>query len=136
MALPTGVCAFPQSVERAGTTTTIFPAAVETQDGVVLIDTGFPGLTGQIGPMEVVFTPGHAPGHISLSFPGQSLLIAGDALTAGETTLQGPSEQYTLDMDEALNSMRALAARDIDRTLCHHGGFVEDGTDRIAELIE
>ena len=44
------------------------------------------------GPMDVIFTPGHAPGHISLYFPHERLLIAADALTADENGLAGPSE--------------------------------------------
>ena len=219
MELTAGVYAFPQTIERGDAATTIYPASVETPKGLVLIDTGFPGLTDQIesnlqeagfdweavrgvvvthqdgdhagslaavvertdatvyahercapyvdgredpikspdgeryppagvdvelvdgvrfrtaaGPMEAVHTPGHTPGHLSLYFPEQALLIAADALTADETGLQGPSEQYTLDMDEALASARALADREIDRTLCYHGGFVEDGSMRIADV--
>lgn len=219
MELTSGVYAFPQTVERGDTSTTVYPAAVETSKGVLLVDTGFAGLTDQVesnlagagfdwddvgsvavthqdgdhagslaavvertgatvyahercaphvdgrtepikspaderyppaevdvelvggvtfdtaaGPMEVVFTPGHAPGHVSLYLPDQALLLAGDALTADDDGLQGPSERYTLDMEEALDSARVLADREIRRTLCHHGGFVEEGADRIAGL--
>jgi glyoxylase-like metal-dependent hydrolase (beta-lactamase superfamily II) len=219
MELTDGVHAFPQTVDRGDSATTVYPAAVETSKGVLLVDTGFPGLTDQVksnladagfgwddvsgivlthqdgdhagslaavidrtdalvyahercapyvdgreepikspegeryppaevdvelvdgvafrtvaGPMEVVFTPGHAPGHVSLYFPDRELLLAGDALTADETGLQGPSTEYTLEMDEALDSVGTLADREIRRTLCYHGGFVEEGTDRIGEL--
>jgi len=88
------------------------------------------------GPMDVVFTPGHAPGHVSLHFPEAGLLIAADALTADNSGLQGPNEQYTLEMEQALDSARALADLDFDRTLCYHGGFVEQGSERVAELVD
>lgn len=84
------------------------------------------------GPMVVVFTPGHAPGHVSLFFPEEKLLIAGDALTAEGGQLAGPNEEYTLDLEEATESVGKLAERDVERTLCYHGGFVEQGTGAIA----
>lgn len=219
MELPDGVHSFPQTLEQDGTEKTISPAAVETPKGVVLIDTGYPGLVDQTGdnlaaagfdwddvasvvlthhdtdhagslsaivdrtdgvvyaheraapfidgreepikspdgerypavdvdielvdgvsfrtaagPMDVVFTPGHAPGHVSLHFPEAGLLVAADALTSDGTTLQGPKEQYTPDMERALESAGSLAQLEFDRTLCYHGGFVAEGTDRVGEL--
>jgi glyoxylase-like metal-dependent hydrolase (beta-lactamase superfamily II) len=221
MELVNGVYALPQTIEREGVETTFYPAAVETSKGLLLVDTGYPGLTDQIGanladagfdwgdvsgvlvthqdgdhagslstvvdrtgavvyahewcapyvsgekelvkstdserypptevdvelvdgvtfhtgagPMEVVFTPGHAPGHVSLYLPDTGLLLAADALTAGQGTLQGPSERFTPDMRAALESVSGLATRAFDRTLCYHGGFVEEGADRAAELVE
>ncbi len=89
------------------------------------------------GPMEVVATPGHAPGHMSLYFPESKLLIAGDALVAdGDEPLDGPKPHFTPDMDRATESVGALAALEIDHTLCYHGGYVERGTDRIREIYE
>jgi glyoxylase-like metal-dependent hydrolase (beta-lactamase superfamily II) len=87
------------------------------------------------GPMEVVFTPGHAPGHIALHLPEAGVLLAGDALTADEDGLQGPSEQHTLDMERALDAAAALSARAFDHVLCHHGGAVTAGQDRLAALV-
>jgi glyoxylase-like metal-dependent hydrolase (beta-lactamase superfamily II) len=87
------------------------------------------------GPMDVVFTPGHTPGHISLHLPDAGVLLAADATVADEGGLAGPSEQYTLDTDEALDSLAKLSTLDFDRTLCHHGGLVEEGTDRVSALV-
>jgi glyoxylase-like metal-dependent hydrolase (beta-lactamase superfamily II) len=87
------------------------------------------------GPMDVVFTPGHTPGHISLHLPDAGLLIAADATVADEDGLAGPNPEFTLDMDEAIESLAPLAELDFDRTLCHHGGLVEQGTDRMNDLV-
>ncbi|MFB6298631.1 MAG: MBL fold metallo-hydrolase [Halobacteriales archaeon] len=87
------------------------------------------------GPMEVIYTPGHAPGHVSLYFPDESLLIAGDALTADDDGIAGPSEEYTLEMDDALDSAAGLAELDIEQVLCFHGGAVDADNDRIGELV-
>mgnify|MGYP006291950001 CR=1 FL=1 len=88
------------------------------------------------GPMEVVFTPGHAPGHLSLYFPEEALLLAADALTADESGLAGPSEQFTLEMPQALDSAASLAERDIEQVLCFHGGLVAADSDRIAAVVD
>jgi glyoxylase-like metal-dependent hydrolase (beta-lactamase superfamily II) len=90
------------------------------------------------GPMHVVNTPGHSPGHVSLSLPDHDLLLAGDALVADhdDDRLHGPKPQYTPNMERAKESVNTLAELDVDRTLCYHGGVVDAGTDRITELAE
>ncbi|WP_254764654.1 MBL fold metallo-hydrolase [Natrinema marinum] len=95
------------------------------------------------GPMEVVATPGHAPGHVSLYFPEGNLLIAGDALVAdvgegtdGDGPLDGPKPHFTPDMDRATESVGSLAALEVDHTLCYHGGYVDQGSERIREIYE
>ncbi|MFA9416767.1 MBL fold metallo-hydrolase [Natrinema sp. HArc-T2] len=89
------------------------------------------------GPMEVVATPGHAPGHVSLYFPDGNLLVAGDALVAdGAEPLDGPKPQFTPDMDRAIESVETLADLEIDHTLCYHGGYVPQGSDRIHEICD
>jgi len=101
------------------------PVDVEIVDGVRF-------RTGA-GPMEVVFTPGHAPGHVSLYFPDADLLVAADALAAPDGELVLPK---VADEDDARDSVARLADLDFERTLCYHGGLVEAGTDRVRELAE
>ncbi|NHN40829.1 MBL fold metallo-hydrolase [Halorubellus sp. JP-L1] len=88
------------------------------------------------GPMRVVETPGHSPGHCSLYLPEAGLLLAGDALVAdhGDGRLHGPKPQFTPDRERARESVASLADLDVDQTLCYHGGLVDDGTDRIAAI--
>jgi glyoxylase-like metal-dependent hydrolase (beta-lactamase superfamily II) len=68
-----------------------------------------------------------------LYLPDETLLIAADALVADEQ-LTGPDEQFTPDMETASESVGKLAELDIERTLVYHGGFFEEGTDRIMEI--
>lgn len=86
------------------------------------------------GPMELVNTPGHSPGHLSAFLPEARLLIAADALTAEDGVLQGPNPEFTLDIEQAYTSVERLAELDINRVLCYHGGLVETGSDRIREV--
>lgn len=87
------------------------------------------------GSMAVLETPGHAPGHVSLHFSDHGLLIAGDALVAdGDEPLSGPKPEFTPDPERAAESVGRLAELDVGQTLCYHGGYVEEGADRIAEI--
>lgn len=106
------------------------PVPVDVQ---VVEDVSFRTWAGQ---MDVVFTPGHTPGHISLYFPDADLLLAADALTAADGHLQGPSEQFTIDWDQAIDSVASLADRRVARTLCYHGGLTDDGTARIEAIAD
>lgn len=210
-----GVHALPLEFEWEGTTRLIHPAAVETESGLVLLDTGFrhhveeletqlrdagfgfedvelivithqdrdhagalaavadetgattlahvddaPYIAGDeallkggeypdhhvdigvvdgvviqtaAGEMQVVATPGHTPGHISLYLPEENLLIAGDAITA-EDAFDGPNEDATPDMGTAIESIGRLATLEVERTLCFHGGYVEHDPDRLQTM--
>lgn len=89
------------------------------------------------GPMEVVETPGHTPGHVSVHFPESALLVAGDALVAdGEAPLAGPKPEFTAELDRALESVGRLADLEIDHVVCYHGGYVDRGSDAVREIHE
>jgi glyoxylase-like metal-dependent hydrolase (beta-lactamase superfamily II) len=221
MLLPQSVHVFPQRVEPdEDTTVTINPGAVETERGLLLVDTGFPGEFDQVeanladagfdvedvwgvvlthqdvdhagglagvveradpvvfahpecapyvdgrehpvklddedprypagrvdvevtegtqihtaaGPLEVVFTPGHAPGHVSLYLPAEGVLFSGDALHAPEGDLDGP--RFPMDEDEAWSSIERLADLDFDQTITQHGGHVEEGTAAVEAALD
>lgn len=104
------------------------PVDVELVDGV--------SFRTRAGPMDVVFTPGHTPGHVSLHFPEAGLVLAADAVVAQDRELVGPNEEFTLEMDEALDSLERLAERKFDRVLCFHGGLVEAGDGQLGEVVE
>lgn len=86
-----------------------------------------------VGPTEVVFTPGHAPGHISLHFPEAGFLASGDALHAPEGELDGP--RFPIDEAEAVESVRKLAQLGFDATLTQHGGLVDAGADKLDAVL-
>jgi glyoxylase-like metal-dependent hydrolase (beta-lactamase superfamily II) len=89
------------------------------------------------GGTQVVSTPGHTPGHISLYLERSKILIAGDALTAEGGYLNGPNPPVTLDMHTAIDSLRRLADLDIDTIICYHGGVVsDDANGQLQRVIE
>lgn len=78
--------------------------------------------------LQIVGTPGHTPGHITVYDAGAKLLVTGDAVVGGEGGgVSGPSEQYTEDMATAHASVRKLAGLDFDTILFGHGEPVETG---------
>lgn len=104
-----------------------YPAArvdVEASEGV-RFDTA-------AGPADLYHTPGHTPGHVSLHFPGESLLLAGDALHVSEGKLKGP--RGTLDEAASADSIGKLSELDVSLTHCFHGGHVDEGTEAIAAI--
>ncbi|MDQ1913980.1 MBL fold metallo-hydrolase [Paenibacillus sp. GD4] len=77
------------------------------------------------GGMEIVHTPGHMPGHISIYVPSSKTLIAGDAVVLEQGKLDIANPHFTLDMAEALSSVRRLLQYDIAQLICFHGGVFQ-----------
>ncbi|MFC4098975.1 MBL fold metallo-hydrolase [Paenibacillus xanthanilyticus] len=89
------------------------------------------------GGIEVVHTPGHMPGHISLYLPASRTMIAADAVVieAGKLAIANP--QYTLDLEEAVRSVRRLLDYEIDALICYHGGlFAGDVHAALLQLLQ
>ena len=85
------------------------------------------------GPMELLHTPGHSPGHLAAYLPEAKVLITADAMTA-EDGLAGPNETFTPDMETATESVGVLADLDVETVICYHGGPVEATGDEIADI--
>ena len=77
--------------------------------------------------MEIIGTPGHTPGHISVYDPVGSLLVAGDAMVTDENGVGGPSPRFSADMDMANESVRKLATLNYETLLVGHGDPIETG---------
>jgi glyoxylase-like metal-dependent hydrolase (beta-lactamase superfamily II) len=75
--------------------------------------------------VDIVNTPGHTPGHISIYFPKNKILIANDAVVVENNELEIANPQFALDLNQAIESIRKISSLDIDRLFCYHGGVVE-----------
>ncbi|MBE9912419.1 MBL fold metallo-hydrolase [Paenibacillus donghaensis] len=75
------------------------------------------------GGIQIVHTPGHMPGHISLYLPSSKTLIAGDAVVLEHGKLNIANPQFTMDMEAAVSSVRRLLDFGIERIICYHGGL-------------
>ena len=89
------------------------------------------------GGIEIISTPGHMPGHISIYAKESKTLIAGDALVVENNKLSIANPQYTLDMDEAKKSIKKLFNYEIDRIICYHGGiYIGNIKESLKNIIE
>jgi glyoxylase-like metal-dependent hydrolase (beta-lactamase superfamily II) len=87
--------------------------------------------------LQVIETPGHTPGSISVLDTGIGLLIAGDALNGGVdgTTITGPNAQFTADMDTAEASVVKLATFSFEAAAFGHGQPVTSGADALVRAL-
>ena len=86
--------------------------------------------------LQIIETPGHTPGHISVFDPDVGVVVAGDALNGANGGLVGANPNFTSDMDLAGESIKKLAALpDVQSVLMGHGEPVlTDGGSALAEL--
>ncbi|HUS14142.1 MAG TPA: MBL fold metallo-hydrolase [Chloroflexia bacterium] len=86
-----------------------------------LVDEG-DRLPDVLGGLEVLATPGHAPGHLAFWQPEQRILFCGDVMMRIPTRrLRRPFAMATVDMDENQRSLARLAALDTAILCLGHG---------------
>ncbi|GIE75586.1 hypothetical protein Aph02nite_15360 [Actinoplanes philippinensis] len=76
--------------------------------------------------LQMIGTPGHTLGHVSVFEPGTGVLVAGDALR-NQNVLEGSAPQYTADAAQAAASVKKLAGLDVRAILPGHGRPITDG---------
>lgn len=70
--------------------------------------------------LEVIETPGHTPGHISVLDPRSGVLVAGDALNGADGGVVGANPDFSEDMALANASVQKLAGFAFDVALFGH----------------
>ncbi|HLF28365.1 MAG TPA: MBL fold metallo-hydrolase [Anaerolineae bacterium] len=94
------------------------PAAV---DEVIAGGQTLPILDG----LQVIETPGHTPGHISLFAPSARILFGGDSMIAMNGALRESRGYNTWDEAKAIESARAQAALGAQIVCVGHGSVVQ-----------
>lgn len=77
--------------------------------------------------LQIIETPGHTAGHISVLDPIAGVLVAGDALNGTDGGVTGANPQFTADMAMADESVKKLAALRYETAFFGHGDPVETG---------
>ncbi len=89
-----------------------------------------------LGGLQVIHTPGHTRGSISLFSPKKRLLMVGDALNKRHKEMRLPPKMVSTDLSQAVDSVRRIAQLDFD-TLCfgHGRPITKDASAKVQELI-
>jgi glyoxylase-like metal-dependent hydrolase (beta-lactamase superfamily II) len=77
------------------------------------------------GGIQIIYTPGHLPGHISVYHIPSRSLITGDALISSFGKIDIAHPKSNLDSALARKTGRSLSEWDIESLYCYHGGKVE-----------
>ena len=85
--------------------------------------------------LEIIETPGHTAGHISVYDPNGKVLVAGDALNGAAGRIAGANPQFTPDMPTANESAKKLAALDFDTAYFGHGEPVLSGANELMAAL-
>jgi glyoxylase-like metal-dependent hydrolase (beta-lactamase superfamily II) len=75
----------------------------------------------QVGPLQVLHTPGHTPGEVAFYLPSRKILFSGDAVVERRGRLTLPGARYASNMGQAIQSLSRLRALDIELMLPGHG---------------
>lgn len=89
------------------------PVDREVQDGELIAEV--------LGGLQVIATPGHAPGHLAFWQPQRRILFCGDAIMR-LLGLRLPFPFFTVDMAENKRSIRRIAELDAAIVCFGHGG--------------
>jgi glyoxylase-like metal-dependent hydrolase (beta-lactamase superfamily II) len=89
-----------------------------------------------IGPLRVLHTPGHSPGHLAFHWPERRVLFAGDAIATWPALAPGwPS--FNLNPTQQRASLRRMAELDAAIIAVGHGEpIVRDTAERLQTVIE
>lgn len=74
------------------------------------------------GGCQVVATPGHTPGHISLIMERDSIIITGDAIALEDGLPVVANPQFSLNIEHATKSLKKLLSMNARAYYCYHGG--------------
>ena len=85
--------------------------------------------------LDIIATPGHTPGHISVLDSVGGLLVAGDALNGSDGRVIGANPEFTADVFTADQSIAKLAAFTYETVVFGHGDPVVGGaSQQVANL--
>lgn len=87
--------------------------------------------------IEVIWTPGHSPGHCCFYWPARGVLFSGDHLLPKISPNIGLHPQSGADpLDDYISSLERIRRLEVETVLPAHGDPFYDHRERIAEIIE
>lgn len=87
--------------------------------------------------IEVIWTPGHSPGHCVMFFPTEKVAVVGDHLLPKITPHVGIVSDGDQDpLGDFIASLRKVGELDVETVLPAHGAVYHDHRKRVAQLVE
>lgn len=83
-----------------------------------------------LGGLQVVETPGHAPGHLSFYAPSVRVLFCGDSMKSNDKGLRASRSRNNWDQAMADTSVRKLSTLGAQIVCPGHGPVMKDASDR------
>ncbi|HUH98731.1 MAG TPA: MBL fold metallo-hydrolase [Anaerolineales bacterium] len=87
-----------------------------------------------LGGLQVLETPGHTPGHISLYSPSTGILFSGDSIVSRDGGLLRSIPANTWDEAKADESARRQAALGAQIVCCGHGAVIRDAAGKFPRV--
>jgi glyoxylase-like metal-dependent hydrolase (beta-lactamase superfamily II) len=88
----------------------------------------------KLGPIEVIHTPGHSPGHCAFYLQEHLVLFAGDAIATYPVFAPGwPA--FTLNPEQHRESLNKIAELDVELVAVGHGESIGGAKARMRSLI-
>ena len=90
------------------------------------------------GPLDIrtLHTPGHAANHVCLWLPQHGLLLSGDHILQGSSTIIDPPDGHMGDYLRSLDALRSLCTTQaVNHILPAHGGAIRDPVSAIDALL-
>jgi glyoxylase-like metal-dependent hydrolase (beta-lactamase superfamily II) len=89
-----------------------------------------------VGPLRVIFVPGHTVGEVAFYQPERRILFSGDSVVERDGSLTLPGRRIAADLAQAVRSLQVLRALEIELLLPGHGVPVrKDVASRLDDLI-
>ena len=79
----------------------------------------------QIGPLQVVHTPGHTPGHLAFYWPERRVLVTGDAFVTWPVICPGWRNSM-LNLKQSWESLETMAQYDTEIIAPGHGDSIKE----------
>jgi glyoxylase-like metal-dependent hydrolase (beta-lactamase superfamily II) len=81
--------------------------------------------------------PDHTPGSVSLYDPERKVLFVGDTIRFANGKISGQQQRFTLDMQQASQSVKKISRLDFDLMLSGHGDPLKpNASEKVKELSE
>ena len=88
-----------------------------------------------VGPLEVLYVPGHSPGHLGFHWAERRLLLSGDAI-ATWPRFEAGWPAFTINPERQAESIRRMASLDAGIVGVGHGDPITDAAaDRVHALV-